>query len=275
MRNDVQIVLAIALMLGWQAHLNGMDNAAATLSRKFVILASKGYAFVAPAQGPWVTPDAFVAPSGRLAAYYAIAAKLAPPAASLEHCAKTGSFNADELQQLRERGTVGLNRFRQTLVSGVAPLSAQADASGFPQGSLWIDTAPDDADTREVPVIVHLHGGGGVAGSPRRESGYAYKLASRSGYRVLLLAYPLAPEAHSTRGQAVADAILKLHNENPRRHIVLSSASAGDKLQQRRCVARTLADTFSWQIIQAATRCWKRYLSCVRVARRALSREPL
>jgi hypothetical protein len=157
MRNDVQIVLALALMIGWQGHINGFDNALPTLARKFVLIASKAAAIVAPVPSDayWITPDAGFAPSSRLSLYYSFLDQLVAPVA-LEHCQNTGTLSEAERQIVQTRAQSGWSRFAHTLVFGVCPLaSITEDKEGH---ALWIDAAQSENDTSDVPVVVHLHG---------------------------------------------------------------------------------------------------------------------
>lgn len=77
-------------------------------------------------------------------------------------------------------GLAGMPGFRTT----------RADLAGLP--ALWI-TPPGIADT--APVIVHIHGGGFVLGSPRTHRRMVAWLAQAAGMRAVLPSYPLAPEA--------------------------------------------------------------------------------
>ncbi|MFT7688185.1 MAG: monoterpene epsilon-lactone hydrolase [Candidatus Azotimanducaceae bacterium] len=54
----------------------------------------------------------------------------------------------------------------------------------------WITTE----DTDQNQVLLYLHGGGYVFGSPESHRGLAWRLADESGMRVLMVDYSLAPE---------------------------------------------------------------------------------
>lgn len=64
------------------------------------------------------------------------------------------------------------------------------DLAGRP--ALWL-TPPGLAD--DAPVLMHVHGGGFVLGSPRTHRRMVAWLAQAAGMRAVLPAYPLAPEA--------------------------------------------------------------------------------
>lgn len=61
--------------------------------------------------------------------------------------------------------------------------------NGVPCEWITVDETPDDAG-----VVLYLHGGGFVAGSPASHRDLAWRLSRASGMRVLLVAYRLAPE---------------------------------------------------------------------------------
>jgi len=73
---------------------------------------------------------------------------------------------------------------------GALPLPYGATVSPHDHG-LWIDM-PDSDPTR---VILWLHGGAFVLGSSQSYRAFGAQLAAAAGARVLLLDYPIAPEA--------------------------------------------------------------------------------
>ena len=92
---------------------------------------------------------------------------------------------------------------------------------------LWVSAQP----SREG-VILYLHGGAYVMGSARTHAALASHLARRSGLRVFLPEYPLAPEQPFPAGfdgaLAAYDALLRLGHDPAR--IVLGGDSAGGGL---------------------------------------------
>jgi acetyl esterase/lipase len=54
----------------------------------------------------------------------------------------------------------------------------------------WVEATPTDS----APVVLYLHGGGYVAGSPRTHRPVTSQIARRAGARVLAIDYRLAPE---------------------------------------------------------------------------------
>jgi acetyl esterase/lipase len=145
-------------------------------------------------------------------------------------CDKTGSFSDEELAQVRLAMSPS---FRSDVFNGVVPEVAEQEAEGFPEGSLWVDSRAglekdedDDEDSNQLPAIVFLHSGGGVAGSARAQAGFAYSLSRYSGYPVLSLEYPLMPEHTLTEAGAVTvAAIAKLQQSRSR--VILVGVSGG------------------------------------------------
>lgn len=235
----LQVVLGVALMLGMQAFRMGPSRAPVGVVRKLCNVAHTAHSLVATRNGPW-RGEGEVEPSRRLAALQSrTAGHLSPFLAAggshgLPHCRQKGLFDATELNALREANA---ESFWKDLLFGPIPEWAQKNAAGFGPTSLWIDSrATDDANSNDgdadaglFPLIVFLHSGGAVSGSPASDKGLAYTLSSGTGYKVLALGYPLCPEkSPKEAGQAVKDALSTLSKTHP--SIVLVSAGAGSSL---------------------------------------------
>jgi acetyl esterase/lipase len=96
------------------------------------------------------------------------------------------------------------------------------------QAAEWV-TAPGAAvDAR---VVLYLHGGGFVMGSPSTHRKLAGDLSRAAAARVLLLDYPLAPERPFPAAiDAIAAAYVVLARETPAARIVIAGDSAGGGL---------------------------------------------
>ena len=68
----------------------------------------------------------------------------------------------------------------------------EGGGTGEGEGAPYLVLQPEDADG---PPIVHLHGGGYVFGSPQSHLALGAELARAARRSVILLGYPLAPEA--------------------------------------------------------------------------------
>jgi acetyl esterase/lipase len=94
----------------------------------------------------------------------------------------------------------------------------------------WI--VPRDDDAQAGPVILYLHGGGYVAGSPRMYRSVTGALSARCKARVFVLDYRLAPEHPFPAG--VHDAVVAyrwlLEREIDPKRIVIAGDSAGGGL---------------------------------------------
>jgi len=82
-----------------------------------------------------------------------------------------------------------LNRLAE--LSGLPSWATRRDEiiNGVPCEWVRVNTVADDA-----PVVLYLHGGGFVAGSPASHRDLAWRLSKAAGMRVLLVDYRLAPE---------------------------------------------------------------------------------
>ena len=149
-------------------------------------------------------------------------------------CDQTGAFDDAELAAVRQ--ALGPS-FLQQVFHGVVPEPAEKDVSqDFGEGSVWVDSSraalgaaneDDDEDSRQVPAIVYLHAGGGVAGSAQAQAGIAFSISRYTGYPVLSLEYPLMPE-HTLEdaGRAAKEAVEKLQQRGHAR-VSLMAGSAG------------------------------------------------
>jgi monoterpene epsilon-lactone hydrolase len=89
---------------------------------------------------------------------------------------------------------------------------------------MWVE----DETIRAMGIVLYVHGGGLIAGSPRTHAEFASRLARRLQRRVLLLDYRLAPEhpfpAALDDVRAVYQALLE---RMPAREVVIGAESSG------------------------------------------------
>lgn len=213
----LQLVLGLLFVFGLEGFRLGTGNAPVGGTRKFLSLSMRGAALVAP------TRDGA---TGRLTVLEHVARRLAEPVPA--DCEASGRFSARDIALLRQSTAPP---FVRQLLQGIAPESV---LSPGPEGSLWVEAAAVDDEARgehehTTPVVVHVHGGY-VAGGPAAltDATLAYRLAVRTRYRVLLVSYPLAPDATAVQqGAAVAQVIRTLFDANVDRPIALTSSGAG------------------------------------------------
>ncbi|WP_394934853.1 alpha/beta hydrolase [uncultured Ilumatobacter sp.] len=91
----------------------------------------------------------------------------------------------------------------------------------------WISTPNSEPDH----IVLHLHGGGFVMGSLDTHRKLAGDIANATRARVLLLDYPLAPEAPFPAAiDAITDAMREIRNEFPGVAVTIAGDSAGGNL---------------------------------------------
>ncbi len=218
-----QVILGIAFMFAFQAFKFGPSQAHIGVGRIVMKWGFRlGGLFASHKDKAWVTPGASEPPSGRLALLQSMLSgqhETVLPAKLQASCIEKGVFSSEAIAHMRANfpNTAG------KMMSEIVPEAHAKAAEGFPEGSLWIDTDLTIEDDT-APVLVMLHGGGGVSGSPLAEKPFAYTLHKATGYRALVLSYPLAPDTSAVAaGKVVADAIAKLGN----RPVILTATSGG------------------------------------------------
>lgn len=93
---------------------------------------------------------------------------------------------------------------------------------------LWVE---QDAATPRDPVLLYLHGGGLIAGSPRTHAAFGARLAMHFGRRVLLVDYRLAPEHPYPAALEDATAVyLALSSVTPLESLSVGAESSGAAL---------------------------------------------
>ena len=109
----------------------------------------------------------------------------------------------------------------------------EGGGTGEGEGAPYLVLQPEDADGAP---IVHLHGGGYVFGSPRSHLGLGAELARAARRPVVLLGYPLAPEAPWPAQRDAVMAFLAalgppyvLSGDSAGGHLALSCALGGAK----------------------------------------------
>jgi monoterpene epsilon-lactone hydrolase len=218
-----QVILGVLFMFGFQAFKFGPSQAHLGVGRICVKWAFRiGGILASSKDKPWVTPGAAEPPSGRVTMLQNFVAGNHDlhPAEAQKHCLKTGKFDAEALEVMRRRVPA---LFRMMLELVPEGQEKPADGDGFP-GSIWVDT-DFSVEDETAPVVIYLHIGGAVAGSPQDDVGFAYSIHKATGFRTLALKYPLAPEnAAPAAGKVVADAIAKL---GALRSVVVVAASGG------------------------------------------------
>jgi acetyl esterase/lipase len=229
MRTSVQLVLGILFLLAFETFKLGLSNAPWSVGRKLVAVTLRGAALVTTVSG--TGRDGM---SSQLSIHMTISQWLTPYIAkTTPHCETHGWYDWSEVEMFRHPSFAA--SFVNRLWAGFAPESAIRSYTAGGVGSFWVypNSPPDEEDgasaaasPREPALIVHLHSGGFVHDD---ESAFAYRLARRTGYRVLVLAYPLAPEYSSSqqRGALVAEILSSLHDQDPQRRILLSAARFG------------------------------------------------
>jgi acetyl esterase/lipase len=103
------------------------------------------------------------------------------------------------MQPLFEVGDIGAMRESMETMLGSATLAAGAAVEPVRvagRDAEWI-TMPNSAPDR---VLLYLHGGGYVLGSPRTHRELATRIACEAAARVLLLDYRLAPPPSQAQG---------------------------------------------------------------------------
>jgi epsilon-lactone hydrolase len=102
---------------------------------------------------------------------------------------------------------------------------------------IWLHGEGDGA------VILYLHGGGGIAGSPALYAGFAARLARATGLRVVLARYRLAPDHPFPAAWDDAEAVARLvmASDLGRAGVIIGGDSAGGGLGLS-VLARLLAD---------------------------------
>lgn len=118
--------------------------------------------------------------------------------------------------------------FRATPLSLTLPVTL---ATGIP--ALWVINRPSRlSQSQPQPVILYLHGGGYVAGSPRTHAKMLARLSRLTGMKVLAPAYRLAPEHPFPAGFEDANAAFKALLQQGYRpgDIILGGDSAGGGL---------------------------------------------
>jgi len=116
-----------------------------------------------------------------------------------------------------------------TFISAAAPIADGVTSERIETPSVrgwWVRPSAAESDG----VIVYLHGGSYIAGSAKAYRGLASQLASRTRRAVLVLDYPLAPEATVP---AASDAVIAAYewlNANGSARIALAGDSAGGGL---------------------------------------------
>ena len=140
---------------------------------------------------------------------------------------KRGLAKVPTPQQARanmERTTARLPVSRR----GLHVTTERVDGPGGPIPVEWV--APEGATRRRV--IVYLHGGAHVMGSPRTHRAITFSLARMSGMRVAVPDYRLAPEhpAPAARDDAVALYADLLRNGHEGGGIALAGESSGGGL---------------------------------------------
>ena len=127
------------------------------------------------------------------------------------------------IEQLRANFDRFLGRFPG--VDGLQVEAGEIDGVGVE----WL--APPDSDP-ESALLVYLHGGGFVVGSPASHRQTAARLARAAGARALLVDYRLAPEhPYPAALEDVMKVWRRLHDEKrENRRLVLAGDSAGGGL---------------------------------------------
>lgn len=126
------------------------------------------------------------------------------------------------------RARMGISAWIMEASAGLVPVpSACITAIRHPIRGEWLES-----DNKTANIILYLHGGAYIAGSPRTHRPLTAELARATGARVLALDYRQAPEhafpAWIDDALAAYQHLLKI-GENSR-HIVLAGDSAGGNL---------------------------------------------
>ncbi len=117
-------------------------------------------------------------------------------------------------------------------VSDAKPFNAEGKAvivaaEGYPGMSEWVIAHGAD----QSATILYSHGGGYVWGSPVQFRDFAWRLSAATGARVLMLDYPLAPEATAPQqGDVALAAYRRLLDEVDPGRVILAGDSAGGGL---------------------------------------------
>ena len=123
-----------------------------------------------------------------------------------------------------------VQRHRLDQLSGGSPLPRGTTVTRTAHGGVPADMVTA-AGVSSAGTVVHFHGGGYCVGSPKLAHGWAARLSSRAGCRVVLPAYRLAPghpyPAALDDARAVVKAVLAEAGGGP---VVLSGDSAGGGL---------------------------------------------
>ncbi len=229
-----QLLAGLVMVLAIQSFKFGPHQAHLGVGRLLLRWTVRGAGLVAShANKPWLSPGASTPPSGRLAFMQNLISgkpdNLFSPAWYAD-CARSGKLSASDLTQLRSLSPVRLPDapFLTKITAELVPDGAEkpADSDGFP-GSIWVDSDFSVEDDT-APILVYLHGGGGVLGGPRVDLGFAYSLHKATGFRTLAFKYPLAPESPApAAGKALSDAIAKLAGPRRERFVVVVGLSGG------------------------------------------------
>lgn len=200
MRTSVQIVLGIMFLLAFETFKLGMNNAPYSVLRKLCAVLIRGSSFIHTA---------------------------------LNVGTQKQHSSLLIIHRYINNYTNGSNKFLNILWMGIAPESMlrpyKNNNNNNDGGSVWVwpSSPPDDDDddggggiTREPAIIVHLKGA-------MDQTAFAYRLARRTGYRVLLLSYPLDAPSSQEQGQFIAAELNKLWDQDSQRRIILSAVSGG------------------------------------------------
>lgn len=219
------VVIFIIALFAFEAYRLGPSQAHLGVIRRAALLAFKGTALVTPfVSSRTLAPDA----SSRVELLRALLRKLYKyPIHPV--CDATGRFSKEEIAETRDYGRKALSG--RHIIVGICPEYALQEAHNFPAGSFWVDARgfeQKDDDDDDSPLIVHFHGGGAVFNTAIGDTGFGFKLSQRLGFRILHLAFPLAPETPSAKRGAIVAALLRqAHALNPRRQLILSGLSGG------------------------------------------------
>ena len=213
-----QLLLGLALSFALQAWKYGLPRAPVAVGRVALRWGFRLGALLASHEGrAWVTPGEHAPPSGQLALFQNVVAGHEPG----DHIGCVGG-------KLSDTGIrIWASSFASpgvTMMLGVVPTSCEQRAAGFPGESLWLDANLRLPHDEGAPVLVYCHSGGAIVGSPHVDKGFPFNLHLATGFRVLSLAYPLAPKHRApAAGAAVAQAIARLG----KRRVVLVGFSGG------------------------------------------------
>ncbi len=219
MKAASQLVVGLLLSFALQAWKYGLPRAPVAVGRVVVRWAFRLAGPFASHEGRvWVTPGEHAPPSGQLALLQNVLAGHEPG----DHIGCVGG-------KLSETGikvwSSGFQSPGVPMMLGVVPSSCEKKAEGFPGESIWLDLDVRKPLDDTAPVIVYCHGGGGIIGSPHADKGFPFNLHRATGFRVLSLAYPLAPKHRApAAGTAVAEAIALLGGK---RKVVFVGFSGG------------------------------------------------